>query len=429
VIESAHQALDCIPEDDLVYNLRARSNLFLTLGYAHWRLGEKSAADQALSEARRIGEAIEHLSVVIDASRIQTQSAYDRGRLLQAAAICQEVLRSIVEPSEQAGRPLPIAGGLYVLLGSVLLEWNDLEGADQALTKGLELAKLMQRDSVRNDGYIALARLRQAQGNVARAFDLLEQVVGVEAVALKIRFWLVQAEHDPRCLTVAARFAEERQIRLEHGERCQVEQLALARLLIAQFRARPAPHEQPDLQPLLRFLDGQFQAAEAQGQDRWMLEALILRTLASHVQGDADRALFALERALILAEPEGYVRFFVDEGAPMARLLYQAAVCGIKPDYTGKLLAAFPDSGSPPADEPKARRLGAGMVEPLTRRELEVLQLVAAGLSNREIAQRLVISLGTAKVHISNIYGKLGVRKRTQAVARARTLGILPPTQ
>jgi LuxR family maltose regulon positive regulatory protein len=134
----------------------------------------------------------------------------------------------------------------------------------------------------------------------------------------------------------------------------------------------------------------------------------------------------ALERALALAEPEGYVRIFVDEGPPMAHLLYKAATRGIAPDYARRLLAAFPVAEPEKADPSKSQVPESGMVEPLSERELEVLQLIAEGLTNREIAARLFLALNTVKSHSGNIYSKLGVHSRTQAVARARALGILP---
>jgi LuxR family maltose regulon positive regulatory protein len=147
----------------------------------------------------------------------------------------------------------------------------------------------------------------------------------------------------------------------------------------------------------------------------------ILKALALYAQGDEPQAMSALERALSLGEPEGYVRIFVDEGPPMAQLLYKAAAHGIMPEYAGRLLAAFPDAESPaPSQAPPAE-----MIEPLSERELEILRLVAKGLSNREIAQRLVLSLSTIKWHTSNIYGKLGVKNRTQAVARSREMGLV----
>ena len=127
----------------------------------------------------------------------------------------------------------------------------------------------------------------------------------------------------------------------------------------------------------------------------------------------------ALERAMTLAEPEGFVRIFVDEGKPMARLLYEAASQRTKPEYAGRLLAAFPIATP-------SRPKHAEMIEPLSARELEVLRLIAEGLSNEEIAQRLVLSLPTVKWHTGNIYGKLSVKNRTEAVAKARSLGLLP---
>jgi LuxR family maltose regulon positive regulatory protein len=141
---------------------------------------------------------------------------------------------------------------------------------------------------------------------------------------------------------------------------------------------------------------------------------------SNRTQGDVDWALTSL--ALALAESEGYVCMFVDEGVPMARLLYKAAARGIMPEYAGLLLATFPEVDSAQPKCPPTE-----MIEPLSDRELEVLELIAEGLSNREIAAKLYLSLNTVKVHSSNIYGKLGVNSRTQAVAKAKTLGILLP--
>jgi LuxR family maltose regulon positive regulatory protein len=136
-------------------------------------------------------------------------------------------------------------------------------------------------------------------------------------------------------------------------------------------------------------------------------------------QGQSDQAIVALARALTLAEPEGYVRTFVEQGKPMAALLQKAASQGIAPEYVRRLLAAFPRPSAPP--HPTTQSL----IEPLSDRELEVLCLVVDGLSNREIAEQLVITIGTTKWHINNIYGKLGVSHRGQAIARARELGLV----
>jgi len=157
------------------------------------------------------------------------------------------------------------------------------------------------------------------------------------------------------------------------------------------------------------------------------MDALILQALALQAGGDDARALRAIARALSLAKPTGFVRPFVEKGPSVAQLLYRAAEEGIEPQFAGRLLSAFPDCETP---EPfRDTTAGAALVEPLSEREVEVLGLVAEGLSNREIAHRLYLSVNTVKVHTSNIYGKLGVHSRTQAVAKARALGILPPVR
>jgi LuxR family maltose regulon positive regulatory protein len=156
-----------------------------------------------------------------------------------------------------------------------------------------------------------------------------------------------------------------------------------------------------------------------------MIKILALQALAFQAQCDIDQAMSVLGRALSLAEPEGYVRTFVDEGEPMARLLYKALTCGIAADYARRLLAAFPVVEPEQADLSEAQASSSGLVEPLSERELEVLEFLTQGLTNPEIASRLFLSLNTVKAHTRNIYGKLDVHSRTQAVVRARALGVL----
>jgi LuxR family maltose regulon positive regulatory protein len=232
-------------------------------------------------------------------------------------------------------------------------------------------------------------------------------------------------------LAAAVQWAQERQLGLDDGDQYSTEQLTLARLLIAQRRVGG----QPDLQPLFQFLDRQLVVAQSKGWTEWMITVLILQALAMQAEGDIPRAIASLERALALAEPEAYVRTFVDEGTPMARLLRQvaqhgiAAIQGVASDYTVKLLAAFEtETKDPKLEMTKDSPLvspPSSLIEPLSKRELEVLQLIAEGLSNKEIAQRLFLSPNTVRIHASNIYGKLGVHSRTQAVARSKALGML----
>jgi LuxR family maltose regulon positive regulatory protein len=196
------------------------------------------------------------------------------------------------------------------------------------------------------------------------------------------------------------------------------EYVVLARVLIAQGR----------LDETARLLPRLLETAEAGGHTSRAIEILMLQALALQVQGDTGQAITTLEQALTLAEPGGFIRIFVDEGPPMARLLYEALARGIAPDYTRRLLAAFPAVEPEHAGPPKVQTPESGLIEPLSERELEVLVLLAEGLTNPEIASRLFLALNTIKAHTSNIYGKLGVHNRIQAVTKARGLGILPAT-
>jgi len=195
------------------------------------------------------------------------------------------------------------------------------------------------------------------------------------------------------------------------------EYLVLARVRIAQARDDPAA---PLLQDVLHLLDRLRESAEAKARMGSVLEILVLRALALEAQGDRTSALSTLERALMFAAPEGYIRLFVDEGEPMLTLLRQAQARSRVPGYVATLLRAFGEQHAP--TPPPATTHRGSLAEPLTERERDVL---LAGASNREIARRLVLSVNTVKRHIYNLCGKLGVQSRTQAIARARDLNLL----
>ena len=163
---------------------------------------------------------------------------------------------------------------------------------------------------------------------------------------------------------------------------------------------------------------------EAKGWQDERLKVMVLQAVALHAHGEKDKAVQLLGEALALAEPGGFIRIFVDEGAPMAQLLSEAASHGIMPDYIGKLLAAFEAEKRKSEDKPDLPP-AQPLIEPLSQRELEVLQLIAQGLSNREISERLFLALSTVKGHNRKIFDKLQVQSRTEAVARARELGLL----
>jgi LuxR family maltose regulon positive regulatory protein len=204
----------------------------------------------------------------------------------------------------------------------------------------------------------------------------------------------------------------------------EFEHITLARVLLARCKS---DREERSIHEAMGLLERLLQAAEEGGRMGSVIEILVQQALAHEAQGDSPSTLVPLERALTLAEPEGYVRIFVDEGRPMAQLLSEAAAHGIMQDYTARLLAALEAEEQKSADKshlPLALP-AQSLIEPLSQRELEVLRLIAQGLSNREISERLFLVLITVKGHNRNIFRKLQVRRRTEAVARARELDLL----
>ncbi len=427
-VELSQQALALLPAEDLVVRAIVAQNLGVAY---HWR-GDPAAAIQALTEAVALSRAASQSFQTLTALAILGRAYEMQAALHQAMNTYQEAL----ELGQGVGRrPVPFAGMAYVGRAGVLYEWNDLDAAGQHALEGVRLSKLGGFIAYQVFGHALLARVCEAQGDRDGALEHIEQaerlgqgsdyaLVTALAAELRVRLWLAQGD-----LLAAARWAQKRQLQPadELDAAGEVEQAAVARTLIAQDRLNEA----------LRLLASLSGAAQTAGRTAHVIKVQALQALAFQAQGEDGRALSALEHALSLAEPEGYVRTFVDEGEPMAHLLTQileaqrkgrdalaergggAETHGIAPRYVSRLLAAFGES--PQVTSPSVQ----GLVEPLTERELEVLRLIAGGLSNREIAQQLVVAVSTVKSHINHLYGKLEVKNRTQAVARAQELGLL----
>ena len=368
------------------------------------------------------------------------------GRLRQAAGTYRQAAEIAPEPG---GLQVLLNGAAYYFgLGSILAECNDLDTAQSLQARGREMVRggvLAAADAV-SRGYLALARLQQAQGDGPGARVTLDELAEVARRRSFVDHLIARAEAGRAHLALlqgnlpaAVQWADSSGPRVddEPAYLREPEYLTLARVRIAQGRHDPAG---PYLRDALHLLDRLLEAAEAGARMDSVIEILVLRAAALRVQGNLNPALAALERALILAAPEGYVRVFVDEGMPMAALLGQGlgiregGAEGGKQDpevraYAQKLLAVFHGEGIAPRSDqhlatPDPRRLPPG-VEPLTERELEVLRLLATGQSNQAIAQQLIVAIGTVKRHVNSILGKLGVESRLQAVARARELGLL----
>ena len=250
--------------------------------------------------------------------------------------------------------------------------------------------------------------------------------------ALVANLWLQQGDRAMEHFHAALRWAQDRRNVLEEtdeipaamprGERIFGTLMTVAKGLIAYRRIE----DSVDLNPVYRFLEQQLHFAEQRGWQERVLALSILKALALQADHAHAKALSSLRRAVELAEPEEYIRVFLDEGPPMARLLHKALLHGVAPEYVSRLLAAFPVAEPEPAPPLIEKDARVELVEPLSERELEVLELIAQGLTNREIGIRLFLSLNTVKAHTRNIYGKLGVHSRTQATARSQALGILP---
>jgi LuxR family maltose regulon positive regulatory protein len=424
-IALGRQALEHLPERDTT--ARAFAAAVLGSGYRH--SGDLAAAADAIAEviatSRRAGD--RHMAILAGCNLAATRML--QGQLHRAAATFREALEVADRLTGRGGHRLPFAGLPLTGLATVLRERNELEEAERLASEGVALSKQWGQAEVLMHGYAELAQVRHVRGDRDGAREAMEDAIRIardlstwtaaSLRATQARLHLMQGP-----LASAARWAQESGLDANDvpGFQRAAEYLVLARVLIAQDRLDPA------LELLARLL----QVVEAAGAMGYVIEALSLQALALHARGDAEQALEALARALSLAEPEDYVRTFVDAGEPMAELLCKAARRGVALDYAKRLLEAssadgsrFQVSGSGLGGVPAPARHETALVEPLSERELEVLRLVAAGLSNREIADELIVAVGTVKKHTHNVFGKLGVRSRTQAILRAKELNLI----
>ncbi len=432
--ELSQRALDRLPQDDLFL----RSVIAWSLGVSYSFKGDFVTAIRAFEDAARMSQRIDNLMVGVAALCNMAELTVTQGQLARAAGIYEEALALATDAQD---RLLPAAGMALIGLGELRRERDDLSIAQRYLQDGIRLTKLWGEIGTL-DGYIALARVKQALGNVQAAnkemrkakelairFDATEMddiFVAMHQARLwtaqgrleAVRRWMVERDLDVQALTTESLDGQSADPFYYFYLR-ELEYITVGRLLLAEGRPAEALTVFEQLLPRI----------ERQRRFGDVIEIQMLRALAFEAQGYSSQADEALERSLILAEPEGYVRMFVDMGPPITRLLYRATSRGVTPEYAGKLLAACDaDKSASQAPSIVPEVTSSSLVEPLSERELEVLDLIAEGLSNREVAERLYISLRTVKWHASNIYGKLSVKNRTQAVAKARALGILPPS-
>jgi LuxR family transcriptional regulator, maltose regulon positive regulatory protein len=420
----ARRVLDLAPEDDHFQRGAAAA----LLGLAAWTSGDLEAAHRSYADGMAHLQRAGNISDAVGGAMTSADIRIAQGRLREAMRTYEHALRLATEQGDPAMRG---TADMHVGMAELHRERNDLEAATQRLLRSKEQGEHTGFPQYSYRWRVAMARILEAQGDLDGALDMLEEAERLYVsdfhpdvrpiAALKARIWVAQGRLDE-----ALDWARERGLSAHDdlGYLREFEHVTLARVLLARYNSERADHLMLEATGLLERL---LEAAEEGGRMGSVIEILALQALAQKTQGDSPAALVPLERALALAEPEGYVRVFVDEGRPMAHLLSEAAAQGIMPDYTGKLLAAFRAEGHiDPDDSPHlAAPASQPLVEPLSDRELEVLRLVAQGLSNREISERLFLAVITVKGHNRNTFRKLQVRRRTEAVARARELGLL----
>jgi LuxR family maltose regulon positive regulatory protein len=403
MLTQSRRALEFLPPN----NRTLRANAHWTLGYAYFLLGDRAAARQALTEAIALSQASGDIFTGILATTGLGNVQEADNELFQAA----ETYRRVLQVS--GDQPLQIIYEAHLGLARVLYEWNELDAAEEHGQQSLQLAR--QYDKV-IDRFIVcelfLARVKLARGDEDGAADMLVQanqsarqrnfVHRLPEVAAAQVPILLRRGHVPE----AARLAQTYNL-----------PLSMARVHLAQG----------DTSSALAVLESFRQSVEAKGWKDEGLKAMVLQSVVLHAHGELEKAVEALGEALALAEPGGFVRIFVDEGIPMARLLAEAARRGIMRAYASTLIAALDAEKQRSAGESTLRPVAASqpLVEPLSQRELEVLQLIAQGLSNSEISERLFLALDTVKGHNRRIFDKLHVQRRTEAIARARQLGLL----
>jgi LuxR family maltose regulon positive regulatory protein len=405
-----------LPEDPAL-----RSFVTLSLGTAYRDADDLEAASATFAEAAELGRAASNTYMAMAAMAHHANLQMARGRLREADDVLR---RALAVAAERGDASLSTVGWGPVVIGELRYEWNDLDAAEDRLTEGIELAGRTGEAGTQVRGRVALSRVKQARGDTDGALETAREAEQL-ARSSGLGYLIVEAAihkaplHQATGDLAAATSEQERAAGVGgvSPSTREEERIGMVRLLIA----RGEPDKAMGLLADLR------EAAEEADRTGSLIEILALQALALWARRAKERAVATLTEALALAEPEGYVRTFADEGVPMDDLLsatFKAHQTGrleaagrISTQYLAKLLAAVTQSAAPAPDK--------RLPEPPSGRELEVLALIAAGKSNQEIASKLFVSTSTVKTHINNLYRKLDARSSIQAVARARELDLL----
>jgi LuxR family maltose regulon positive regulatory protein len=416
----AHRAADRAAADDHL----TRAGASALLGLAFWGDGDLGTADQAYAACVDGLQRVGNMSDVLGCSIAQADIRVTQGRLGEALRTYEQALRLA---SRHGGTVLRGTADMYVGMSQIAVERNDLDAATQHLVCSQELGEHTGLPQNPYRWRVSMARVLQAQGDLRGALHLLAEAQHVymgdfspnvrPVPALKARLLAEQGQFGE-----ALGWADEQGLSVDDdlSYMREFEHVTLARVLLSQYTADRTGTFADEAARLLERL---LTAAEAGARTGSVIEILVLQALTQHARGDTPSALAPLERALTLAEPEGYVRVFVGEGPPMVSLLRAVAKQRVSWNYVPRLLDACGHAGETPINQP--RRHTQGLVEALSERELQVLRLLGTDLDGPAIARELVVSLNTLRTHSRSIYAKLGVNSRRAAVRQAGELNLL----
>lgn len=411
VFACAEQALQLLPAEDILW----RSISLATAGSANRLLGNARTASKLLTEARSLSERSEYLVATLPTLNSLADVLVQQGKLRQAAQIYSQVI-------ERSGRLLTDNYEARTRLSAIYFEWDDLETAEEHLRQVVAEEKVSEKGQPFAQGYLMLARIKQARGEVVQAQEMVQSLIergrregfpiALEELQAYQAWWALlmgeaEGASDWRAgldLAATPGYARERTY------------LILIRILIAQGEPTEA----------LQLADRWLAYAREQGRAGSVISLLVLCALAAYAQGEIQRAQQTLMQVLPLTQPEGYRRIFLEEGIAMAALLRAARPKINEPalaQYVDTLLAAFAQER--PDELVALRPAPSTLMEPLSQHEYRVLRLLVAGLSNPEIANELVVSVNTVKTHVKNIYGKLNVSSRKEAREAARRQKLL----
>jgi len=422
-LEHAQRALDLIPAGD-----EARATGTALVALALWGRGDLDVAYRTFFDALTLMRAGGHVLDAIRGTFVLGDIRVAQGRLREAARIYEQGLQL---PAEKVPSAAPETDELYLGLSELHREWNDIESAIGFLDAITRSAVQTAHAGNKLRWCAAMASVRAAQGDLDGAFELLEEGERHERrdplprarpiPAMKARIRIAQGRLDEVSAWVAR---TKLSVDDDLSYLREFEHVTLARMLIARHGSAGGERS---IEDAARLLERLRTAAQTGGRIGSVIEIMILQSLAQQAKGNTRGALDHLVQALVLAEPEGYLRVFMDYGTRMRDLLRHATARGLAGEYTRRVLAAFdaPPPRQPAALAGRVTADASGSVQALTTRELEILRLIAAGLRNQAIADHLSISAATVKRHIANAYGKLGAGHRTEALARANELKLL----